>query len=52
LIGFLNGTSVKEQGAAMLLKFSNFMRNEKETVKMSICGGGLLGEKHFNANFV
>jgi hypothetical protein len=38
LIGFLHGTSVKKQGAAMLLKFSNFIKNEKETVKMLICG--------------
>jgi hypothetical protein len=38
LIGFLSGTSVKEQEADVPLKFTNFMKNEKETVKMSICG--------------
>jgi putative cell wall-binding protein len=29
---------LKNKGTDVPLKFSNFMKNEKETVKMSICG--------------
>jgi hypothetical protein len=38
LIDFLNGTSVHKQGTDVPLKFSNFMKNEKETFKMQSVG--------------